>query len=136
MGRFQVSFEPEENVMVTDPRCSRIERRLLQRIGNSVPIRFLLGNGERVSRSESEPIASVFVPDWQTLAGVVLNPEIGIGDGYADGRILVERALDRLLENIFRSTPTAKTEGFCSNLMSRWLQRTQANTLRGSARNT
>jgi len=77
----------------------------------------------------------VFIPDWQTLASVVLNPEIGFGDGYADGRILVEGDLVCLLENIFRSTPTAKTEGFCSNLMSRWLQRTQANTLRGSARN-
>ncbi len=48
--------------MVTHPRSSWIKRWLLQRIGNSVPIRLLLGNGEQVSRSETEPIASVFIP--------------------------------------------------------------------------
>ena len=121
--------------MVSHPRSSWIERWLLQRIGNSFPIRVRLGSGEQVSPSETEPIASVFIPDWQTLASVVLNPEIAFGDGYADGRIRVEGDLVRLLENILCSTPTAKTEGFCSNLMSLWLQRTQANTLRGSARN-
>jgi hypothetical protein len=48
--------------MVTHPRSSWIERWLLQRIGNSFSIRVLLGSGEQVSPSETEPIASVFIP--------------------------------------------------------------------------
>lgn len=125
--------------MVTHPRSPWIKRWLLRTIGSSIdeaPIRVFLGDGEGVSPSKIKPVASVFFPDWQTLAKVVFNPEIGFGDGYADGRILVEGDLVCLLENVFRSTPNAKKEGFFSNLFSRWLERTQANTLRGSARNT
>ncbi|MGB9402805.1 MAG: cyclopropane-fatty-acyl-phospholipid synthase family protein, partial [Candidatus Acidiferrales bacterium] len=39
------------------------------------------------------------------------------------------------METVLRSRQDAKSAGFCSTLLSRWLQRTQANTLRGSARN-
>lgn len=117
---------------------SWIDRWLLQRIANSInkaPIRLLLGDGRELSPLKTKPVASVILPDWRTLARVVLNPEVGFGDGYADGLILVEGDLVSLLENVFRLSPTAKREGFCSKLLSRWLQLTQANTLRGSARN-
>ncbi|MFZ0635221.1 MAG: cyclopropane-fatty-acyl-phospholipid synthase family protein [Candidatus Acidiferrales bacterium] len=123
---------------MTKSNSSRIKRWLLQKIGDSVedaPIRFLLADGEGVSPSTIEPVASVCISDWQTLAGVVCNPEIGFGDGYADGRIRVEGDLVRLLETILRSKRDAESAGFCSTLLSRWLQRTQANTIRGSARN-
>jgi cyclopropane-fatty-acyl-phospholipid synthase len=117
---------------------SWIERWLLQRIANSInkaPIRLLLGDGGELSPLKMKPVASVILPDWRTLARVALNPEVEFGDGYADGRILVEGDLVSLLENVFRLSPTAKREGICSKLLSRWLQLTQANTLRGSARN-
>lgn len=124
---------------MTQPSSSSwLERWLLQRIGtwiNDAPIRLLLGESGEVFPSHTKPVASVILPDWQTLAKVVLDPEVEFGDGYADGKILVEGDLVCLLENIFRSTQNAKKHGFCSSLLSRWLQRTQANTIHGSARN-
>ena len=117
---------------------SWIERWLLQRIANSInkaPVRLLLGDGGELSPLKMKPVASVILPDWRTLARLALNPEVEFGDGYADGRILVEGDLVSLLENVFRLSTTAKREGFFSKLLSRWLQLMQSNTLRGSARN-
>jgi cyclopropane-fatty-acyl-phospholipid synthase len=124
--------------MVIHPNLSWVEHWLLERFGNifdEVPIRLRLSDDGEVSPLEAEPVASVFIPDWRTLATLAMNPEVGFGDGYADGRIQVEGDLVRLLENVFRSTPNTKNEGFFSKLFSQWLQRTQANTLRGSAKN-
>jgi cyclopropane-fatty-acyl-phospholipid synthase len=123
---------------VTHSRTSRIEKWLLQAIGNSIgnaPVRFLVGGSEEAVPSETKPVATVFIPDWKTLAWMAFNPEVVFGDGYTDGRIRVNGDLASLLETVCRSMQNAKTKGVWSSVFSRWLQRTQANTLRGSARN-
>ena len=109
-----------------------IEKWILQRIHAAIghpPIRLALGRGPEILPAGIEPLASVLISDRSTLARLVLNPEIGFGDGYAEGRIEVEGDLVLLMETVFRSMKDAGTKGWYPALVSRWLERVQANTL-------
>jgi cyclopropane-fatty-acyl-phospholipid synthase len=116
-----------------------IEEWLLQQLRRSIgdlPIRLILRNREEVPpQSGTESIATVSISDRRTLIELLFNPEIGFGDGYADGRIFVEGDLVQLLEHVLRLRPTSKPERWYRNVPSRWLERVQANTMSGSARN-
>jgi cyclopropane-fatty-acyl-phospholipid synthase len=128
----------EEQIVVTTPSVSSIEKWLLQKIYASIghpPIRLALGRGAEVVPTNSEPVASVLISDWKVLTRLLLNPEIGFGDGYAEGRIEVEGDLVILLETVLRTMKAYDARGWKSALLSRWLERIQANTLDGSARN-
>ena len=123
---------------MTTPSVSSIEKWVLQKINTSIgcpPIRLALGRGPEVIPTNTEPVASVLISDWSTLARLLLNPEIGFGDGYAEGRIEVEGDLVILLETVLRTMNAYDAKGWESALLSRWLERIQANTLDGSARN-
>ena len=117
---------------------SLIEGRLLQRLRRSIghlPIRLVLGRREELSPPpDTEAIATVSISDRRTLGKLLLSPEIAFGDGYTDGRIAVEGDLVQLIENFIRLT-RAKPEGWWRKIVTGWLQRVQANTLTGSARN-
>ncbi len=124
--------------MFTPLNSSSIEKWLLQRIYRTVgrpPIRLVLGDGEEISPSDTVPVASAIIRDRATLAKLVLNPEIGFGDAYAEGHIEVEGDLVALLEAVNQSMPRSHLHSWYSRLVSRWLERTQANTLRGSRQN-
>jgi cyclopropane-fatty-acyl-phospholipid synthase len=119
-------------------RFSSIEKWLLHKIRHSIgraPIRLIVGGGEDSSPSEPAALANVVIRDRRTLAKLVLNPEIGFADAYAEGRIEIEGDLVRLLETLFQSISWAHLESWYSKLMSGWLQLTQANSLRGSREN-
>ena len=128
----------EEQIVVTTPSVSSIEKWVLRKIHASIgspPIRLALGRGAEVVPTNSEPVASVLISDWSTLTRLLLNPEVRFGDGYAEGRIEVEGDLVILLETVLRTMKAYDARGWKSALLSRWLERIQANTLDGSARN-
>jgi cyclopropane-fatty-acyl-phospholipid synthase len=123
---------------VMTPSVSTIEKWILRKIHASIgrpPIRLALGRGPEVVPTNSETVASVLISDWGTLARLLLNPEIGFGDGYADGRIEVEGDLVILLETVLRTMQAHDAKDWKSALLSRWQERIQANTLDGAARN-
>jgi len=117
---------------------SSIEKWILQKIYTSIgrpPIRLALERGSEVGPTDAEPVASVLISDWSTFTRLLLNPEIGFGDGYTEGRIEVEGDLVILLETVLRTMKAYDAKNWKSVLWSRWLERIQANTLDGSARN-
>ncbi|MBZ5699782.1 MAG: cyclopropane-fatty-acyl-phospholipid synthase family protein [Acidobacteriia bacterium] len=123
---------------MTTPTFSSIEKWILQRIHATIgrpPIRLALGRGPELLPAGIEPLASVLISDWRTLARLAFNPEIGFGDGYSEGCIEVEGDLVLLMETVLRCMKDAETKGWYPAFVSRWLERVQANTLNGSARN-
>jgi cyclopropane-fatty-acyl-phospholipid synthase len=123
----------------TDIGFSLIEGWLLQRFRRSIgdlPIRLILGKrGEVAPPPGTEAIATVSISDRRTLTKLLFNPEIAFGDGYADGRIVVDGDLVQLMKHVIRLMPVTKRERWWRRVSSRWLQRGQANTMAGSARN-
>jgi cyclopropane-fatty-acyl-phospholipid synthase len=123
---------------LTTSSFSSVEKWMLQKINRSIgqaPIRLVLGRDEGTADSSVPPVATVVISNRKALAKLVLNPEVGFGDCYADGTVKVEGDLISLLESALRSMQNVEAGGFYSKLFSRWLDRIQANTLRGSARN-
>ena len=95
--------------LATDIGFSSIEAWLLQRFRRSIgdlPIRLILGKHEEVAPpSGTEAIATVSISDRRTLAKLLFSPEIAFGDGYADGRIVVDGDLVQLMEHVIRLMP-------------------------------
>ena len=117
---------------------SSLEKWFLGKIYDSLgkpPIRLVLGSEGDIPRHIDKPVATVSISGHRTLAKLVFYPEIGFGDGYADGSIRVNGDLVRTLEIVLRSMKKARGSGWASRMMSRWLDFIQENTLRGSARN-
>ncbi len=114
--------------------CSWLLRKIHKSIGHP-NVRLSLGQSEAVSPVGSDVLATVRIADRRALAALALSPEIGFGDGYSEGRIEVQGDLVRFLEAVLASIRDADTTAWYSKLVSRWLDRAQANSLRGSARN-
>jgi cyclopropane-fatty-acyl-phospholipid synthase len=74
----------------------------------------------------------VIFRDRQTLAKVVLSPEIEFGDAYTEGRLEVRGNLVEVLTAIFRALAGQNPGAWYAKLRSKWLERTQSNTLQGS----
>jgi cyclopropane-fatty-acyl-phospholipid synthase len=123
---------------VNNSAVSSLEKWFLGKVYDSLgkpPIRLVLGNEGDIPRHIDKPVATVSISGHRTLAKLVFYPEIGFGDGYADGSIRVNGDLVRTLEIVLRSMKKARGSGWASRMMSRWLDFIQENTLRGSARN-
>jgi len=123
---------------VNNSAVSSLEKWFLGKIYDSLgkpPIRLVLGSEGDIPRHIDKPVATVSISGHRTLAKLVFYPEIGFGDGYADGSIRVNGDLVRTLEIVLRSMKKARGSGWASRMMSRWLDFIQENTLRGSARN-
>ncbi len=124
--------------MSISPSLTSIEKWLLHKIHHSIgraPVRLILGKDEGSAPSRTAPLTHVVIRDRRTLAKLVLNPEIGFGDAYCEGKIEIEGDLVSLLESVYRSISGTDLDGWYSRLVSRWLRLTQANTLRGSREN-
>ena len=113
---------------------SWLVRKLYRSIG-APNLRIGVGNSEPYPPDATDAAATVRIDGWRTLASLALNPEIGFGEGYRDGRIEIEGDLVQFLETVIESMPEEGAGGWPSRIFSRWLDRLQANTLRGSARN-
>jgi cyclopropane-fatty-acyl-phospholipid synthase len=116
-----------------------MDERLLERILTLIgpaPIRLIFRNGDAISPPGVSPVATVMIPNRQTLWGLVLDPEVGFGEAYADGRIHVDGDLVRLLESIYEAAATAPAYGsLYSRLASKWMDFKQSNSLRASRHN-
>jgi cyclopropane-fatty-acyl-phospholipid synthase len=119
-------------------KCSRIDRWLLHRIHKSVgrpPIRLKLGNGVEVSSPEAVPGAAIVIRDRRTLLGLILDPEVGFGNAYGEGRITVQGDLVAALEAVYRSTSQRDAHNWYTRIVSRCLEYVQRNSLRGTRQN-
>jgi len=117
---------------------SFIERwllRKLQQAAGQPPIRFILGDGQEVAPAGVPPLADVVIPDRRTLARLVLDPEMGFGEMFTAGRITVRGDLVAVLETAYRSMGKVHRRNWHSGIVSRWMEWTQTNSLRGSREN-
>lgn len=112
---------------------SWLDRRLLsavQKLAGDVPIR-PAGDKMPPKSANLEPLRpSIVIKNPRVLPDLVLNPEMGFGDAYSNGDLDVEGDLVRLLESLY-----GKPRRLSTRLLAKWLDWSQANTLRGSRRN-
>lgn len=114
------------------------ERWLLERILIAMgqpPFRLVLGNVEATPRSTASPIGSIIFHDRQSLFRMLVNPQLGFGDGYSDGTIRVEGDLLAMLEAVYRAWPATAAGNWFTKLTSHWMERWEANTPRRSREN-
>ncbi|QNI30289.1 class I SAM-dependent methyltransferase [Alloacidobacterium dinghuense] len=123
--------------MSTAERESTLENRLLRRIQGLIgqaPIQ-LEFDQEKIGPPDPTKNESVVIRDRRTLAHMVLDPELGFGDGYMQGRIEINGNLVNILEQVFRSMRSSGKRSWYGRLFSNWLQHMQGNTRGGSAAN-
>jgi cyclopropane-fatty-acyl-phospholipid synthase len=121
---------------ISDP--SSLEKWSLQKILNAIgqpPLRFALKGGEGISPPKISPVATILIHDRPTLLRMMLNPEIGFGDGYADGTVEVLGDLVGALQATYRSISMVSGSGWRERVVSRWMERLQANTPQRSREN-
>jgi cyclopropane-fatty-acyl-phospholipid synthase len=114
-----------------------LEQWLLHRIYEAVgrpPIRIKLKSGPDVS-PDRVPVAEIGVGDLRTLVGLLIDPEVGFGDAYREGRITVEGDLVAALESAFRSMAQVERRHWYSRVISEAMEYAQRNSLRGSRQN-
>lgn len=119
-------------------KISRFDEWLLRKIHESVgrpPIRLTLGNGAAVSPRDASPVANIVIRDRQTLLRLMLDPEIGFGDAYSEGRITVEGDLTGTLGAVYRSISAMGHQNSYAKLVSQFMAYVQRNSLRGSREN-
>lgn len=122
--------------MSTAQTEGHFEKLLLKKIRSSIgqapiPIQF---NPEGSRPSEITGTDSVVIRDRRTLARIVLDPDVGFGDAYMEGRIEIQGDLVRILEDAFHAM-RSRRKSWYNRMFSGWLQHVQNNTLKGSAAN-
>jgi cyclopropane-fatty-acyl-phospholipid synthase len=117
---------------------SRVDQWLLRKICHSAgcpPIRFTLGNGLEVPALTAPPVATIRIRDRRTLLKLALDPEIGFGDAYSEGRVTVEGDLIAALEVLYQSMQEIDDHNWYSRIVSKFMEHLQRNSLRGSRKN-
>jgi cyclopropane-fatty-acyl-phospholipid synthase len=110
--------------------ASRLDRWLLhslRKMLGSAPLDLVLYDHREEVTNMRRPVATIRFADRQILIHVLRSPEMGFGDGFSEGRIIIEGDLVSAIMAIYetrRKTPP----GF----LARWLLWTQNNTLDGS----
>lgn len=116
-----------------------LERWLLQQVFKAIgpaPIRLAFKDGEEMAPEGVSPVSTVVIHDFRTLARMVIDPEMGFGEAYAEGRIEVEGDLAQSLEAVYKSWPSGRADtSWYQRLSSAWMTRRQANSLTGSRKN-
>jgi len=127
----------EQSAMPASLSASPIEKLLLKKIHRSIgqaPIRLGFSR-EGFPQSDDGSMESVVIHDRRALARMVLDPEVGFGDAYMEGRIEVKGDLVNAMEVVLRAMQAAGKRSWYYRLFSSWLYRVQANTPDGSASN-
>jgi cyclopropane-fatty-acyl-phospholipid synthase len=99
------------------------------------PIRIALWDGTTIIPPGVQPKGTLVIRDWRTLLKLAIDPELHFGDAYTDGSIEVQGDLVEMLVEVYRSFPQSDSRGWIPRLVSKSLDWSQANTLRGSRRN-
>ncbi|MDQ7010515.1 MAG: class I SAM-dependent methyltransferase, partial [Mariprofundaceae bacterium] len=108
-------------------------KKFIRAIGNP-PVVFVLWDGTDVCASDAEPVGRVVIHDRKTFMHMLLNPNLGFGDGFAVGAIEVEGDLVTCLEALLRAMPVGADTGVLARLTG-LLPKTHANTPAGSRAN-
>jgi len=119
-------------------RAPSLDRRLLEtvfRAAGPAPVRVVLGDRVWFTPRGVSAQFTIRVRDRATLLALVRDPEIGFGDAYADGRIVVEGDLVQFLEAAYHTWPDDGNRRWMARAISRWFELWQNNSLRGSKRN-
>src|SRR5258708_187383 len=120
------------------PFSSSLERWVLRKILNTTgpaPIRLTFGDSPGVSPAGAKPVATIVIHNLKTLFNLLLDPEIGLGDGYADGGIEVQGDLVRTAEAVYRTWPAIGAGGPGRQLSSHCMKHFRPNTPPPSLRN-
>ena len=106
--------------------------RIMEACGRP-PITLAIANGASVSAPGA--CGALVFRDRRTLAGLLLDPEIGFGDAYCEGRIEIHGDLVSVLDRIYEAWPRRRSVGWLSGLISTWFDWVQAPSLRGARKN-
>ena len=123
--------------MASPLTSNSLDKLLLKKIHRSIgdaPIRLGLKGEEEFLLPDTDDNQSVTIQDRWALARMMLDPEIGFGDAYMEGRVEVKGDLIRVLELALRAMHARKRSWYY-RLFSSWLYRIQDNTPDGSASN-
>jgi cyclopropane-fatty-acyl-phospholipid synthase len=115
-----------------------LEERILQKIYDVVgrpPVRLTLKNGASVSSETPLPVANIVIDDLKTLIWLLVDPEVGFGDAYRDGRITVEGDLVVALESVMPRMAQANRRFWYARAISKTMDYLQRNSLHGSREN-
>jgi cyclopropane-fatty-acyl-phospholipid synthase len=111
---------------------ARLLRHLLKSLGDA-PMRMTLWNGESVS-ADGDCVAGIRFANRATLLKVLANPDLHLGDAYADGSVEVEGDLVKLIEAVYLTRYKARTPLFGGrSRIARMMNRARRNT-RSAAR--
>ena len=112
----------------------RLVRRLFPRL--DTPLHLTLWNGAEFVTAPGRPVARLRIRDRRALWQLFLDPELGFGDAYSDGRIEVEGDFVAFLCDACRRPPaTAPMRLLKRRLAGWWFARPSANSLDGSRDN-
>ncbi len=123
--------------MASPLTSNSLDKLLLKKIHRSIgdaPIRLGFKGEEEFLPADAVDNESVLIQDRWALARMMLDPEIGFGDAYMEGRVEVKGNLVHVLELALRAMHPRKRSWYY-RLLSSWLNRIQDNTLDGSASN-
>jgi cyclopropane-fatty-acyl-phospholipid synthase len=90
------------NVIPAWHALDRLCLRLIARGLAGVPMCLALWDGTVHAVTSDPPIATVRILDRATLLRLVVSPDLGFGEGYMDGTLVVEGDLVRFLEAVSR----------------------------------
>jgi cyclopropane-fatty-acyl-phospholipid synthase len=113
---------------------TRLIRSLLEAFGDP-RVEIVLWNGERISTTNSDPVASLHIADRPTLVRLCADPDLQFGEGYSNGKIEVEGDLERLIEDLYRGADARRNSITVARRLAQRLHRRPANTLIGSRQN-
>jgi len=91
MGESYAGFKPLDERVRARPAAAfdRWFLSLLHKALGDAPVRLVLWDGTE-HRSPARPVATLRVRDRKTLVGMLLDPDLNVGDAYASGRLEVE----------------------------------------------
>ena len=111
-----------------------IARRLVAALDDA-PVEVRLWDGFALNTSVPSPVGSVTVHDRAALYMLLVDGELGFGDGYTDGRITVDGKLLELIETIGSRTTKRDGRRWLADLIVPWIDRWQAYTFQAARRN-
>jgi cyclopropane-fatty-acyl-phospholipid synthase len=104
MGESFAGFKPLDESVRTRP-AGAFDRWLLSLLHRSLgdaPVRLALWDGTE-HRPAARSVATLHVRDRKTLVGMLLDPDLNVGDAYASGRLEVEGDMVAANEAVFRA---------------------------------
>ena len=113
-----------------DKPVTGLDRWLVRRIADAMgnpPIKLSLWNGEDVYKPSSPPVGKLIFRDRGALWSTVCSPELGAGDAFSAGRLVVDGDLVKVLYSIYSSVDDNGVNNFKRNVFGR-LPRPEANT--------